>query len=330
MVRVGLQSCLIAFSIARSHATGSAWKGLGRLGTRLFSAASPHQVKTYSESYTLKTLEITDVDAIQRKVNYIDESPKTDGHNLPPLVIIGGTAQTINTFLPHIQTIRRKRRLIIFELRGQGQTELDSNHCTMIQLVADVNSILQSLQVPKIHLAGFSFGGRVALAFTATHPKVVEKVSITGVPLVRPALGKMILQSWEDSLTRGNLRECAWSFLINGYSEAFLNQYGSKILSYLDIIIAANKIDRLRNLIRFSHVMSEDDPLSIPNSCRQITCPVQIIAAKYDRIAGYEDCLKLADAVPHSRIELASMNTGHLAPFEDPVNWRNHLLKFLG
>jgi pimeloyl-ACP methyl ester carboxylesterase len=286
-------------------------------------------VKAYSDSYSIKTLDVPDVDKTLKKVYYIDEQPKESSSSLPPIVIIGGTSQTINSYLPHIQSIRKKRRLIIIELRGQGQTELDSKHCTMPQLVHDLKTVFHNLQLSPqglIHLSGFSFGGRVALAFAAFHPEYVGKLSITGVPLVRPNLGKMILQSWEDALKRGNMRECAWSFLINGYSDLFINKHYSRLLSFIEIIIAANQKDRLYDLIRLSSVANENDPYSIQSTASKILCPTQLIVGKGDRIAGFEPCLDLKKNIPQAEIEM--MDCGHLMPFEEPVHWRNHLLKF--
>jgi pimeloyl-ACP methyl ester carboxylesterase len=283
------------------------------------------RVKPYSDSYALKTLDMLDVDGTQKKVYYVDEEPPAGSSSLP-LVIIGGTAQTVNTFLSHIQAIRKKRRLVIIEMRGQGQTDLDSSRCTMQQLVDDFSIIMSKLQLPSIHLAGFSFGGRVALAFAATHPEIVNKLSITGVAVQRPFVGKMILKSWTDALSRGNMRECAWSFLLNGYSEPFLNKHQEKLLPYLDLIVAGNKQERLFDLLRCSHVTSDDDPFSVKRSAERVSCPVQIIAGRFDRIAGCNEVLALSEIIANS--SCVTLDTGHLVPFEDPMTWRKSILDF--
>ena len=75
----------------------------------------------------MKTVEITDRSIITKKniisnpnaiINYIDIG---QDDILPPLVILGGTAQTINSYGPHILNISKSRRLIIPELRCQGK-----------------------------------------------------------------------------------------------------------------------------------------------------------------------------------------------------------------
>ena len=145
---------------------------------------------------------IEDVDMEMRGVRLFDSRAAQSAHSKspegqPPVVVLGGTAQTIATFAPHIRHLSANRRLIIPELRCQGQTELLSYNGTMRQHVTDVENILHALEVEeRVDLVGFSFGGRIALAVAAHKPYIVSKISITGVPWNRPPLGSLILKSW--------------------------------------------------------------------------------------------------------------------------------------
>jgi pimeloyl-ACP methyl ester carboxylesterase len=121
-----------------------------------------------------------------------------------------GTAQTIKSFSPHYKQFSRFARLVIPEMRCQGTTELISCNSTMRQLVIDLDLILKEMNITKCNIVGFSFGGRVALAMAASNPHTIQRLSITGVPLVRPALGNTILNSWkeasQEAVKSGNLR----------------------------------------------------------------------------------------------------------------------------
>lgn len=272
-------------------------------------------------------LHVRDHDDSVKPVYYIDKSTSHDT-NLPPLVLLGGTAQTIDTYAPHINQITKTRRLIIPELRGQGRTELDPLGCSLLQLTDDLNNILDGLGVQEADLSGFSFGGRVALAYAAHNPDRVRKLAVTAIPLTRPALGKVVLESWMDGLKRGNIRECAWSFLINGYSNEFLERNADRLPLYVDMVAMSNDPHKVYNLIYHSgKVTSEDDLFSIPQCADRIRCPTLVIGAAQDRIAGVEPVRQLAQRIVGS--QYVEMNTGHLAPFEDPLVWRRHLLDFM-
>lgn len=277
--------------------------------------------------YKPRSLEILDVDGQNRRVNYIEEGEGLVGR--APIVMLGGTAQTIGSYLPHIQFIRKTHKLFIIEMRGQGQTELLSEYSTIAQEVKDLHLVIEALQISKtpIDLAGFSFGGRVALAYSAIYPQQVHKLSLTGVALQRSATGKLIIQSWVEALQRGNVRDAAWSFILNGYSEAFLAKIQDKAASYVNYIANSNDPVKLLNLIKFSHsAVHSEDPYSPESSARRISCPVQIMAAQHDRIAGYQNTLDLQRILTQSVLE--EFNTGHLAPFENPILWSKSLLKF--
>ncbi len=300
---------------------------LPRDATLHTNSQANHKFKEYSSSFELKTLQIEDVCGKKATVSYIDENSHIPSSIKPPLVILGGTAQTINTFTPHIQSLKRNRRLIIIEMRGQGITDLDSKYCNMPQLIDDLASVLEKLNIRnELHLCGFSFGGRVAVTFAAHNPALVTKLSITGVPLVRPPLGKLIIQSWEEALSRGNIKECAWSFVLNGYSNDFLNRHHSKLNQFMEFVVRANKTENLYNLIKFSHG-NYGESYDLEHCARIIQCPTQIIAAREDRIAGYNETLELAKSIPRSNA--ITMDSGHLAPFENTGAWRSHVLGFL-
>lgn len=272
-------------------------------------------------------LNVRDHDDSVKPVYYLDRSNSQDAA-LPPLVVLGGTAQTIDTYAPHINQIAKTRRLIIPELRGQGRTELDPLGCSLLQLTDDLSNILDGLGVEQVDLSGFSFGGRVALAYAAHNPHRVRKLAVTAIPLTRPVLGKLVLESWMDGLKRGNIRECAWSFLINGYSNDFLERNADRLPLYVDMVAMSNDPHKVYNLIYHSgKATDQDDPFSIPHCADHIRCPTLVIGAAQDRIAGVEPVRQLARRIAGS--EYVEMNTGHLAPFEDPLVWRRHLLDFM-
>ena len=98
----------------------------------------------------------------------------------------------------------------------------------MIDFVTDLDQFLQELDVPTADVVGFSLGGRIALALAAHRPAKVRRLSVTGVPLHRPPLGGLVLQSWCAGLEgAGGIRlflVTAWAFVLNGFSEGYLKR----------------------------------------------------------------------------------------------------------
>eukprot|EP00596_Hydrurales_sp_CCMP1899_P010535 CAMPEP_0119036306 /NCGR_PEP_ID=MMETSP1177-20130426/3939_1 /TAXON_ID=2985 /ORGANISM="Ochromonas sp, Strain CCMP1899" /LENGTH=327 /DNA_ID=CAMNT_0006995977 /DNA_START=92 /DNA_END=1075 /DNA_ORIENTATION=- len=292
----------------------------GTYNSKLFMSS----VKKQTPVGDYKQLEICDIDDIKRKVCYVDIG--SDTVNVP-LVLLCGTAQTVNTFSPHLRQISKTRRLIIIELRCQGMTELLSEYGTIEQHVKDFCLIMSGLGLSSIHLAGFSFGGRVSLAVAANHPLLVTRLSVTGVPLERPALGELILQSWTEGLKEGHLRNTAWSCILNGYSADFITKYRDRLSVFVDMVVAANDVKKLSDLMVHSHVDANDETYGVPACAERIYIPTQVIGASEDRIAGFESVKQLSQKIKNSKY--FEIKSGHLAPFESPAEWRKLVLDFM-
>jgi 3-oxoadipate enol-lactonase len=285
------------------------------------------RIQTMMTDRSISYISVYDVDNQLRRVRVYDSKSEhcTTTTPYPPLILLGGTAQTISTFSPHFKHIAKSRRLILPELRCQGQTELLSRNGTISQHISDFELILKELNVTeKVDIAGFSFGGRIGLAIAAYRPHLVSRLSITGVPLIRPKLGSLILQSWLEGIP-SEFKTCAWSFVLNGYSQRFLEQYYHRLPKFVDMIMESNDPDKLADLLKLSHVHDDDD-FSVKSCAKKITCSVQVIGSLEDRISGFKEVKDLAGLLVSS--SFAEINTGHLAPFEDPITWRRLVLDY--
>ncbi len=68
----------------------------------------------------------------------------------PPLVLFGGTAQTINGWVGHHKPLAEGRTLLQYDLRGQGRmTSLSIADCSLRRHVADFEElVLNRLNLP--------------------------------------------------------------------------------------------------------------------------------------------------------------------------------------
>jgi len=280
---------------------------------------------------------MNDTDGIQRPLRCLDVGDRDDQN---PIVFLGGTAQSIDTFSCHVRAMSKSRRLIVPELRCQGETKLLSEYATIQQHVDDVEQLLTHLGVytplneatsRSVDLVGFSFGGRVGAAVAAYRPQMVHRLSVTGIPLHRPAMGSSIMHSWLASLKLGEMKSCYWSFLVNGYSEGFIERYESQLPKFIENIERSNPrpeqlVDLLENSLLDGDNGNED--FRVPACASRIHCPVQVIGATHDRIAGADSVRELAEYIG-AGASFVEIEGGHLAPFEMPVEWRNHVMAFL-
>lgn len=268
-----------------------------------------------------------------------DDGGATDGGI--PLILLGGAAQVADTWKLHYNGFKRAgRRIFIPELRCQGRsTNLLSKYASVEQQISDLNFFVEyvakTTNQDQFDFVGFSFGGRIAMTYSAFYPKKVNKLSITGVALNRGPVGEMIIQSWKESVAQQDMRAAAFSFIRNGYSASFIDKYAENLKNHVDVIVESNNPTHLHDLFVHSHRSDKNqDQWSISKSASQIENKrLQIVAGLEDRIASVHGSQDLVDLLREkgkgNEVRYETFESGHLVPFEVPQAWRKSILEFL-
>lgn len=82
---------------------------------------------------------------------------------------------------PLVQALADKGwSVVAYDPRGRGRSSYVENADSLgiMQDVADLEALRQHLKVAKIHLAGFSFAGRIVMAYAAQYPERVERLGL--------------------------------------------------------------------------------------------------------------------------------------------------------
>ena len=307
-------------------------------GTRLFPLRTcilRRSVNVRRQALDRKTVDLVDYDGVRRRVAYVELGAGSSAGK--ELVILGGCAQTAESFMSHFPALERALkdwRVIIPEFRCQKNTHLLTRNATMETLCADLESMIYELGLERPNLAGFSFGGRVALGFAASRPHLVgDKLSLTGVSAGRGGLGDLIIEGWRDSLRKGDMNGTAWSFVINGYSREYLERHSVDWLkTHVRSVADSADPGKLLDLIYYSHEDdNRDTTFGVRQSASRLTQKkIQIIAAEEDRIASAQGSARLHEELrDRNDCMYVEMEGGHLVPFENPRAWRNLILDFM-
>lgn len=98
----------------------------------------------------------------------------------PPLLLLHGLTNTWRVWRPYLGPLAASHELIVPDLRGHGQTPNPAPTLTAPQVAADMFALLDALGFDRIRIAGYSFGGHVALRMAAMHPQRVEAIVVIG------------------------------------------------------------------------------------------------------------------------------------------------------
>jgi long-chain acyl-CoA synthetase len=93
------------------------------------------------------------------------------------IMFVHGYAGCAETWEYQINHFSRSYRVIAPDLRGHGQSDAPFTQYTMSEMVADLQTIAETLALPdKFILAGHSFGGSICVEYANAHPERLEKL----------------------------------------------------------------------------------------------------------------------------------------------------------
>lgn len=115
-----------------------------------------------------------------------------------PLLLLHGFPQHWWAWRKVIPSLSQHYRVICPDLRGAGWTDAPPNGYTSDQLTADVIALLDALQLEKVHLIGYDWGGIVGYRLCLNHPQRVERFVNIATPHPYPRLHpRMFLHLWK-------------------------------------------------------------------------------------------------------------------------------------
>jgi long-chain acyl-CoA synthetase len=108
------------------------------------------------------------------------------------IMFVHGYAGCAETWEYQINHFARQYRVVAPDLRGHGQSDAPFTEYTMPELVDDINTIAEELDLPeRFILAGHSFGGSICVEYANAYPERLEKLILISTageyPLPRAA-----------------------------------------------------------------------------------------------------------------------------------------------
>jgi 3-oxoadipate enol-lactonase len=137
-----------------------------------------------------------------------------DGPTDAPVLVLGPSLGTdVGLFDAQVDAFAGRHRVIRYDLRGHGGSEVVPGPCTMADLAADVLALLDGLGVARFSYAGVSIGGAIGQQLALTAPERVEKLALiaTAAQFADPP-------SWGEPAEAGRLLDMLRATPAEGYA----------------------------------------------------------------------------------------------------------------
>ncbi len=198
-----------------------------------------------------------------------------------PLVLIHGGGSTIQTsFGKIIPYLSINRKLICMELQAHGRTGDRNTGISFEQDADDVVGLINSLDIQKADILGFSNGACTAIQIAIRHPNSCNKIIAASV-----------------LLKRNGAIQGFWEFMNNGTFDQMPQQYKNAFLTHKnDNILLQNMYNKCAN--RMINFIDFDD-----NQIKDIKAPVLLLNAEHD-VSTLEHMSEITQHLSNNKLEI--------------------------
>lgn len=278
----------------------------------------------------------------------------------PVLFLHGGPGYNSYSFERTIgKQLETQMQMIYLDERGSGRSERPAGaDYSMSTLVADVEALRKSLDVPQLTLMGHSFGGTIALEYAARHPEHVQKLMILDGAADMPATFRLWRSEVEDrypnlwqtalkgpdgdklKLAQSEHDGCAvaeaefgleMSVLKGVDGQEFHNWQQFHDQRYQKEQNALDKERGLRNTGEIGTAYFGPDsqfPCYRFTAFSRLTMPTLVMVGKYDGAIGAEQMQALAARLPNAHFDEFDQSA-HFVYAEQPVKFVRDVEVFL-
>lgn len=236
------------------------------------------------------------------RVNDIQMFYEVHGEGFPLMMIMGFTGNTSWWDPRWIETLSEKFKVIAFDNRGAGRTDISDREYSIKLFADDTAGLMDALGVPRANVLGLSMGGMIAQELLLNYTRKVEKLILCstncgGAKSVLPSDEVMGILTADVSALALSAEEVARMTIPLLFTEEFIkNNADLKELMVRQIL--KNPISNEAFMRQMSAIMQFDtyDRLS------QVKTPALILHGKQDILIPPENGSILGKAIPGSRL----------------------------
>jgi 3-oxoadipate enol-lactonase len=248
--------------------------------------------------------------------NYELTGPKT----APVVMLSHSLGSNLHMWDPQMAALAVGRRVLRYDTRGHGQSDIPEGACTLDELVADAVALLDALDIRTVDFVGLSMGGMIGQGLALNHPGRLNRLALCDTSAFMPPEAQSLIQDRIDTARSQGMAALADSTLARWFTAPYLKRGGpgvdmirtifltSPAQGYIGCTEAIRRLDYLDRLGRIAV------PTLILVGAEDPGTPVAASEAMHARIPGSR--LVVIPSASHlSNVEQAEVFNRHLTEF---------------
>jgi 3-oxoadipate enol-lactonase len=230
-----------------------------------------------------------------------------DGTVDAPVLVLGSSlGTTAAMWAPQVEPLSRHFRLVRFDHRGHGRSDVPSGPYTLDDLGGDVLALLDRLGLERASYAGVSLGGMVGMWLAAHAADRVDRLAVVCSAAYLPPRSR-----WADleaAVTAGGMGAVADAVVGRWFTPGFAATRSDAVGAARDVLLATPP----RGYAGCAAAIGDMD---LRGDLHRITAPTLVVAAREDPSIPAEHGRAIADAVPGATY--VEVDGAHLACIEN-------------
>ncbi len=248
------------------------------------------------------------------RLNYRIDGPD----HAPVLVLSNSLGTTLDMWLPQLPAFIEHFRVLRYDTRGHGQSDVTPGPYTMAQLGGDVLALLDQLQIERAHFCGLSMGGMTGIWLGIHAPSRIDRLVLCNTSA---AIG--VPEMWNARIAQ--VRQGGMSSVIPAVLERW---FTADFLAH-----APAQVERVKTMLAEASVEAYAANCAAVRDMDQradlarITAPTLVIGGKYDKATPPEHGELIAKSIPRARY--VELNAAHLSNWEVAQAFTQQVQSFL-
>lgn len=256
------------------------------------------------------------------KINDCNYYYEIHGNGPETIMLSHGLLWSSRMFHKQIAAFKSKYKIISYDHRGQGKSEVTSSGYDMDQLYDDAAELIERLQLGPIHFGGLSMGGFVGIRLAARRPDLVKSLILMETS-AQAEPNKLKYKMLNNIVKLFGVKSVTGPVMNIMFGDTFLNDATRKDeKAYWKQELINNKKTIVRAV---SGVISRQ---GLEKELSNISCPTLILVGDQDKATVPEKAEYMNKNINNSTLKYIQ-NAGHSACIEEPEQYNNAISEFL-
>ncbi|HSS62344.1 MAG TPA: alpha/beta fold hydrolase [Candidatus Limnocylindrales bacterium] len=240
-----------------------------------------------------------------------------------PLILIHGLADDHRAWRHALPYLMLRHRVILYDLRGHGETAIGRPDGTLGQLGGDLASLLDCIGLERADIAGFSLGGTIAMRLAIDSPHHVHRLVLVATS---SRVGKAAAEWYRQRAEMVNVGDPQLRATLDRDTTDVYAQSPAEVEEGL--LIRRQSTADPRGYGNACAAMAALNAAPLDPELTQISTPTLIVASEKDQHCPPRAAEIIAAGISGSRMEIIP-SAGHAIPVEKPRELAGLINEFL-